>query len=489
MKDYTFPEGFLWGGASAVCQYEGAYDEGGRGPSSQDFVTNGSHTQPRQITYIDKDGNLGQSNVRTSIPMGAKGAYHDDKYYPAKYAVDFYHHWEEDLELVKEMGFNVYRFSIGWSRLFPTGMEEEVNQEGLQFYVNIVDRLNEYGIEPLITICHDEIPAYLADNFNGWYSRDTITSYLRLCKVLFETLKGKVKYWLTFNELNLCKGYSMIGIHDIAPQYHYQAMHHCFVASAYAVKMGREILGNDVMFGNMYAMSLPYPLTCKPEDIFRTMEVRRSGQFYYADVMLRGYYAPYHKKYLEKLGVTLQMEENDEQMLKDYTLDFCGFSFYATSTVNKDTVLGVNGLSADLNPHMKATPWGWTIDPLGMRYTLNVLQDRYNKPLMIVENGMGNIDEFKDNTVYDDYRIEYLKAHFKNMHDAIYEDGVNLIGYTMWAPIDLVSMGTGEMKKRYGFVYVDMDDLGNGTKKRYKKKSFDWIHDVYTSNGKSLEID
>ena len=486
MKDYTFPDGFWWGGASADCQYEGGFNEGGRGISTTDYVTNGSHTVPRQVTYITKDGQKGSSSFRTPIPEGAKGAFHEECYYPSHQAVDFYHHYKEDIKLLSEMNFNMYRFSICWARLFPTGMEEEVNEEGLQFYVNVVDELRKYNIEPLVTICHDELPAYLADEYDGWSSRITIDSYLRLCKVLFETFKGKIKYWLTFNELNLCKGYAMMGTHSTDPQTHYQAMHHAFVASAYAVKMGKEMMP-EAMFGNMYAMSMPYPLTPKPEDVLKTQEIRRSGQFYYPDVMVKGFYPPYALKMLEKLGVTLKMEDDDLDMLRNYPLDFVGFSYYASTTVNKDTKVALNGLSADRNPYLEATPWGWTIDPVGLRFVLNELQDRYNKPLMIVENGMGEIDTFENNTVIDDYRISYLQEHFRNMHAAIYEDGVNLIGYTMWAPIDLVSMGNVQLKKRYGFVYVDMDDVGNGTKKRYRKKSFEWIRKFYGSNGATLE--
>lgn len=479
----NFPKGFLWGGASADSQYEGGFGEGGRGIVTNDFVTNGSHTSPRQVTWKMPDGTEGSSDYKTEIPVGARGYFKEGAYYPSHRAVDFYHRYKEDIALVKEMNFNIYRFSICWSRIFPTGMETEPNEEGLAFYEDIINELIAKDIEPLVTICHDQIPAHLADEYDGWSSRITIDCYLRYCKVLFERFKGKVKYWLTFNELNLCKGYGMLGIHSCAPQVHYNAIHNCFVASAYAVKMGKEIMGDDVMFGNMYAMSMPYPLTCKPDDVLKTQEIRRSGQFYYSDPMLKGFYPGYAKKMLAKLGVTLNIEEGDLEMMKAYPLDFCGFSYYASTTVNKDTVVASNGLSADRNPYLEATPWGWTIDPKGLRFVLNTLQDRYEKPLMIVENGMGNIDKFEDGTVQDDYRIAYLKEHFKNMEAAINEDGVNLIGYTMWGPIDVVSMGTGEMKKRYGFVYVDMDDLGNGSKDRYRKKSFYWIRDFYGSNG------
>ena len=485
MKKYEFPQGFLWGGASADSQYEGGFNEGGRGLASTDFVTDGSHTKARQVTYILDDGTIGSCDFKSSMPVGAKGYLNPEMYYPAHYSVDFYHHYKEDIRLFSEMGFNIYRFSICWTRIFPTGLEDEPNEEGLKFYEDVVDELLKYNIEPLITICHDQVPAYLADHYDGWSSRITIESYLKLCKALYERLGSKVKYWLTFNELNVCKGYGQLGVHDTSPQFHYQAMHHVFVASSYAVKMAHEMIPGS-MIGNMYASSALYPLTCQPDDMLAMQRVRRLT-YYYSDIMLKGFYPPYAKKMLEELGVTIKMEEGDEEILRQYPLDFFAFSYYRSSTVNKDSKLSPIGLCMDANPYLKATPWGWALDPKGIRYVLNEFYDRYDKPVMVVENGLGEIDVFENDTVDDQYRIDYLKEHFINMHDAIYKDGVDLIGYTMWAPVDLVSMSTGEMKKRYGFVYVDMDDKGFGTKKRYKKKSFDWVAKVYKSNGAYIE--
>lgn len=484
-KNYVFPEGFLWGGASADSQYEGGFGEGGRGLASTDFVTDGSHTRARQVTYKTKDGEIGSCDFKSAMPEGAVGYIDPNQYYPAHQAVDFYHHYKEDIALMAEMGFNIYRFSICWTRIFPTGLEEVPNEEGLKFYEDVIDELVKYGMEPLVTICHDQVPAYLADNYDGWSSRVTIEAYLKLCKAVFERYGKKVKYWLTFNELNVCRGYAQLGIHSTDPQTHYQAMHHVFVASAYAVKMAKEMM-DDCMIGNMYAGSALYPLTCKPEDMLAQQRVRRLT-YYYSDVMLKGFYPNYARKMWEELGVVIQMEANDEEMLRKYPLDFFGFSYYRSTTVNKDSKISPIGLCMDTNPYLKATPWGWPLDPQGLRYVLNEYFDRYDKPVMIVENGLGEIDQFKNDTVEDDYRIDYLSEHFKNMHDAIYLDGVELLGYTMWAPIDLVSMSTGEMKKRYGLVYVDMDDKGNGTKKRYKKKSFEWFKQLTASNGGILE--
>ena len=482
--NYEFPKGFLWGGATADSQYEGGFNEGGRGLASTDFVTDGSHTRARQVTYKLPDGTTSSCDFKKGMPEGAVGYLDPNEYYPSHQAVDFYHRYKEDIALMAEMGFNIYRFSICWTRIFPTGLEDEPNEAGLKFYEDVVDELLSHGMEPLITICHDQVPAYLADHYDGWSSRVTIEAYLKLAKALFERLGKKVKYWLTFNELNVLRGYAQMGTHSIEPQVHYQAMHHVFVASAYAVKMAHEMMPG-CMVGTMYASSALYPLTCKPEDMMAQMRTRRLTH-YYSDVMMNGCY-PYFARMMWKVnGFTIQMEDDDEAMLAAYPLDFISISYYRSTTVNKDSISSPIGLCMDTNPYLKATPWGCPLYPLGLRYILNELYDRYNKPIMVVENGLGEIDEFVNNTVEDDYRINYLSDHFKAMHDAIVLDGVNCIGYTMWAPIDLVSMSTGEMKKRYGFVYVDMDDKGNGTRNRYKKKSFEWIKKVYTTNGASL---
>jgi len=482
---YTFPKGFLWGGASAASQYEGGFHEEGRGLSTTDFVTNGSHVKPRQVTFKLMDGTLGSCDFKSEMPIDAIGCIFKDYYYPSHNAVDFYHHYKEDIAFMAEMGFKIYRFSINWSRIYPTGLEETPNEEGLRFYENVINELLKYNIEPLVTICHDELPAYLADHFDGWASRTTIDAYVKLAKTLFTRFGKKVKYWITFNELNICRGYAQLGIHKTDPQTHYQAMHHIFVASALAVKLGHKMIPGS-MFGNMYASSALYPLTCKPEDMLAQQYIRRLT-YYYSDVMMRGIYPNYAKKLWEEKGIVIQMNKEDEEILKKYPLDFFGFSYYRSTTVNKDSKIASIGLCMDENPYLPKTPWGWHLDPKGLRYVLNEFYDRYNKPMMIVENGIGEVDVFENNTVEDDYRISYLNDHFIQMHKAIYKDGVDLIGYTMWAPIDLVSMSTGEMKKRYGFVYVDMDDVGNGSKKRYPKKSFYWYKELIKSNGGILK--
>lgn len=478
---------FLWGGATADFQCEGGYQEGGRGLSTRDFETDGSLENPRQVTYRMPDGSTGGAKSSfidpESLPDGATVCEVDGRYYPSHKAIDFYHHWKEDLALLAGMGCNVYRFSICWSRIFPTGEEESPNEEGLKFYDQIIDEMVGLGMEPLITIHHDELPNYLAEKYDGWSSRHTIDCYIKYCKVLFERYGKKCRYWLTFNEINAVRGYVACGTHKADNQTHYNAVHNMFLASAKAVKLGHEMMPGS-MFGAMYASSALYPATCKPEDIFCHMQKRRETLFF-IDVMSRGYYPSYTGDIFNRRGVTLHKEEGDDEILKAGTLDFISFSYYRSNVISTTTKSNVIG--GDANPYLEATPWGWPVDPIGLRFVLNEYYDRYQKPIFIVENGMGAIDKIEaDGSIQDDYRIQYLKGHLKEMMKAVIEDGVELLGYTMWAPIDLVSLSTGEMKKRYGFIYVDMDDKGNGTLERKKKKSYDWMKQVIATQGEIL---
>lgn len=467
-----FPKEFLWGGASADFQYEGGFNEDGRGIITHDYVTDGSVKQARQMTYILPNGETGSVPVKTDLPDGAVGYFDPNQYYPSHQAVDFYHRYKEDIALYAELGFNVLRFSITWTRIYPTGVEAEPNQKGIEFYRNVIDELLKVNIQPLITICHDEIPAYLANEFDGWSSRKTIDAYLKLCKTLFEEFGDKVKYWLTFNELNVLKGYSMLGTKKTDVQTTYQAHHHLFVASSKAIEMGHKMMP-EAQFGAMFAMSPVYPLTCKPEDVFAQMTARRRTLFF-SDVMARGKYPNYQKEFFKQHNVTIKMEPGDREVLKANTLDFVSFSCYRSTTVSTESKYDV--LVMDPNPYLPKTPWGWSVDPLSIRYVCNEVYDRYQKPVFVVENGMGEIDQIDEkHYVEDDYRIQYLQDHFEQLEKAINEDGVPVLGYTMWGAIDLVSLSTGEMKKRYGFVLVDMDDKGNGTKDRFKKKSFAWM--------------
>lgn len=483
----TVPETFLWGGATADFQFEGGYDEGGRGLATHDFETDGSPENPRSTTYRLPDGTMGAAwshfHHARPIPKGAVPCLDETCYYPSHTAVDFYHRWKEDLSMLAGMGSSVYRFSICWSRIYPTGEEEQPNEDGLRFYEDMIDEMLRLGMEPLITICHDEMPLYLAETYDGWSDRHVIDCYVKYCRTLFEHFGGKCRYWLTFNEINAVRGFAACGTHSCDDQTHYQAVHHMFLASARAVQLGHEMLPG-AQFGAMYAASAIYPATCRPEDVMSHMRQRRET-FYFADVMARGYYPAYAESLLARRGVSLVTKPEDTKILAAGTLDFLSFSYYRSNVISEQT--RVNVLGGDPNPYLLETDWGWAIDPMGLRYVLNEFYDRYQKSLFIVENGLGAEEQLNEQgTVEDDYRISYLKEHLREMMRAMLEDGVPVLGYTMWAPIDLVSLGTGEMRKRYGFIYVDMDDKGNGTLNRYKKKSYDFMKQVIASGGKIL---
>ncbi|MCC2254539.1 6-phospho-beta-glucosidase [Ruminococcus sp. CLA-AA-H200] len=476
-----FRDDFLWGGATAANQFEGGYDEGGKGLSCADMLTNGTGSSPRQITRTLEKG----------------------MYYPNHVASDFYHHYKEDIALMAEMGFQVFRMSIAWTRIYPTGMETEPNEEGLKFYDDVFDELKAHGIEPLVTISHYELPFYLTEHYNGWSSRELIDLYVKFCGTIFRRYKDKVKYWLTFNEINcgtLALGnYMSLGIlnegtrsfleqKDI-PQLRYQGMHHQFVASAMAVKLGHEI-NPDFRIGCMIALMPTYPLTCHPEDMLKFQKQWQDINYYCGDVMVRGEYPHYAKRLWAEQGVSLEITDEDRKILKEGTVDFYSLSYYQTNCVSHSddqSMTGGNLLAGVKNPYLKASDWGWQIDPDGLRYTLNDLYGRYRIPLMIVENGLGAYDRVEeDGSIHDDYRIAYLKAHIRAMKEAV-DDGVDLMGYTPWGCIDIVSASTGEMKKRYGFIYVDSDDFGNGSFKRSKKDSFRWYRKVIRSNGEELD--
>lgn len=502
-----FPNNFLWGGATAANQYEGGYMEGGRGLAASDFITDGSYETPRRIYYKDADGKINSLTLGESLPEGCEPVLLDDQYYPSHQATDFYHHYKEDIALCGEMGFKTLRLSISWSRIFPNGDEETPNEEGLQFYDQVFDECLKYGIEPLVTILHFDMPVHLAQKYGGWSNRKLIDFYLCYCRVLFERYKEKVNYWITINEINVLGGYWTLGTRregktevkvdgPINPTNNYlpdeaagkyQAIHHLMVASSLANKMAHEI-NPSCKIGCMLALSGIYPKTCHPDDVLGAMQFRRRALLF-SDVMMRGYYPSYAQSIFDEYHFSLQMEEGDEQILKKYPSDFLAFSYYRTTAFDRNakvttTTGGQQGVS---NPYLEETPWGWPIDATGFRYVLNELWDRYQKPLFCVENGLGNADTIlEDGSIEDDYRIDYLKKHIQEMRKAIMIDGVELMGYTVWGCVDLVSAGTGEMKKRYGFIYVDMDDKGNGTLKRSKKKSFYWYKNVIKTNGENL---
>lgn len=466
----VFPENFLWGGAVAANQCEGAYLEDGKGLSVQDVMPHGIRG--------DRTKEPTEDNMKLV-------------------GIDFYHRYQEDIRLFAEMGFRVFRTSIAWSRIFPRGDEEEPNEAGLAFYDRLFDECHKYGIEPLVTISHYETPLYLAEHYNGWTNRKLIGFYERYVRVLFDRYKGKVKYWLTFNEINsiLHAPFMSGGIgtpkEKLSEQDLYQAVHHELVASALAVKLGHELMPG-AKIGCMILSMPTYPLTPSPDDVIRVMEDEHKNYFF-GDVHARGRYPGYIKRYFRENGIEISMEPEDEEILKN-TVDFVSFSYYMSCCATADPERAEKGegnlLGGVPNPTLKASEWGWQIDPKGLRYVLNMFWDRWQKPLFIVENGLGAVDVLtKDDrgnlTVEDDYRIQYLHDHLVQVGEALL-DGVEVMGYTSWGCIDVVSASTAELKKRYGYIYVDRNDDGTGTLNRYKKKSFYWYKDVIASNGESL---
>lgn len=465
---------FLWGGATAANQLEGGYKEGGRGLANVDVVPAG----PDRAAVI-----------RGKMKMFD---FDDSHYYPAKEAIDFYHHYKEDIAMLGEMGFTTYRMSIAWSRIFPLGDETEPNEEGLAFYEDIFRECRKHNIEPLVTLTHFDCPIHLVEQYGAWRSRELIGFYERFCRAVFTRYRGLVTYWITFNEINMLlhAPFMAAGIYlgdeENQEQILYNAAHHELVASALATKTGHDI-DPDNKIGCMLAAGQYYAHTCAPEDVWEAHLANREN-FFFIDVQARGAYPAYALKEMERKNIRIPFENGDKELLKDHTVDFISFSYYSSRCSSADPAenekTAGNIFASVKNPYLKASEWGWQIDPLGLRITMNALYERYEKPLFIVENGLGAIDNPDENGyVEDDYRIDYLSAHIRAMIEAVELDGVELWGYTSWGPIDLVSAGTGEMKKRYGFIYVDRDNEGNGTLKRSRKKSFNWYKEVIATNG------
>ncbi|WP_392562564.1 6-phospho-beta-glucosidase [Orbus sturtevantii] len=472
---------FLWGGAFAAHQFEGGWDQGGKGPSVVDVMTAGAHGVPRQITQeIDPS-----------------------KFYPNHTAIDFYHHYKSDIKLLAELGLKCFRTSIAWSRIYPKGDELVANEEGLLFYDNLFDELIRYGIEPVITLSHFEMPLHLARHYGGFKNRKVVEFFERFATTCFERYKAKVKYWMTFNEINnqmdtanpiffwTNSGVKVEAGED-PQQVLYQVAHYELLASAKAVIAGRKI-NPDFQIGCMISHVPIYPYSCNPDDIMAA-EIAMRQRFFFPDVHVRGYYPAYAIKEFERKGYQLDITQDDLIILKQGTVDYIGFSYYMSTVVkadvnndNKENI--VNGALPNSvpNPYIKSSDWGWPIDPEGLRYTLNRLYERYQLPLFIVENGFGAIDEVDEQfNIHDPARISYLAKHIKAMLTAVEQDGVDVMGYTPWGIIDVVSFTTGEMKKRYGVIYVDRDNEGNGSMKRYKKDSFMWYQKVIATNGSSV---
>ena len=474
------PENFLWGGAVAANQIEGAWNAGGKGPSVSDMCTNGTHQISKRV--------------------GPE--FFPDALYPSREASDFYHHYKEDIALLAEMGFKVFRLSIAWTRIFPTGMEEQPNEEGLAFYDRVFDECKKHGIEPLVTISHYEMPYGLVEKYNGWEGRACIECFERYAKAIFARFAGKVKYWLTFNEINAgtrpigsvlslgtIKGYSG-PIKEVPdePQIRYQALHHQMIASAKVVKFAHENY-LDFKMGNMILFSTIYPYSPNPDDIIKAQQEEQMMDWYCSDIMVRGAYPYYAERFFEENHICIQKEAGDDEILKEGTVDFYTFSYYMSTCVTDNPDLdkvGGNMVRGYKNPYLKASDWGWQIDPKGLRYALNAIYSRYQIPMMVVENGLGAYDQMEeDGSIHDSYRIDYLRQHIEQMKEAV-ADGVDLMGYTPWGCIDLVSAGTGEFAKRYGFIHVDKYDDGTGTLERRRKDSFFWYKKVIESNGENL---
>lgn len=484
-KHKPFPNHFLWGGAIAANQTEGAFNQNGKGLSVDDV-----------IPYIkpDQHGKMKMSNPDLKTIKEAKAGT-SGNVYPKRWGIDFYHHYEEDIQLFAEMGFKALRISIAWSRIFPMGDELSPNEKGLLFYDRLFDALLAQGIEPVVTLSHYEIPLGLAEKYNGWADRRVIDCFVRYAKTVFKRYNTKVKYWITFNEINgiLMGPFIAGGIitdrlkEDQLIQTIYQAAHHQFVAGALAVK-ACHTLCPDAKIGCMIAGVSVYPRSCKPEDVLAAMNEERRTLFF-TDVQVRGYYPAYVRRFFTEHNMQIETQREDATILKEGRADFVAFSYYMSSVAEANKgELPVGRLFSEVkNPYLKSSDWGWSIDPQGLRYLLNILYDRYQKPLFIVENGLGAADKIEpDGSICDDYRIDYLRAHIEQMKEAI-EDGVNLIGYTTWGPIDLISATTSEMSKRYGFIYVDQDNEGHGTLERKRKKSFYWYRNVIASNGEQLD--
>jgi len=464
-----FPGDFLWGGATAANQVEGASAADGKGLSIQDVMPHGIMSPPTEEPTPD--------NLKLE-------------------AIDFYHHYAEDIALFAEMGFGVYRFSIAWSRIFPNGDDEKPNEEGLAFYDRVLDELEKYGIQPLVTISHYETPLHLAKQYNGWASRELIGFYESYCRTLFDRYGERVKYWLTFNEINsvlhapLMSGGILTPKEQLSSQDLYQAIHHELVASARATRLARELMPAAKVGCMILAMPI-YPLTPSPDDVVAVMHADHAN-YAFGDIHCRGEYPGYLLRTFRDQGIELDITDQDREDLR-HTVDFVSFSYYMSicESADPESATGPgNLLGGVVNPTLPASEWGWQIDPQGLRVVLNSFWDRWQKPLFIVENGLGAKDRLievdGEPTVDDDYRIAYLNDHLVQVREAL-ADGVPVLGYTTWGCIDLVSASTAQLSKRYGFIYVDRNDDGSGSLTRYRKKSFGWYRDVIASRGTALQ--
>lgn len=469
-----FSDKFLWGGAIAANQAEGAYLEDGKGLSTADLLAKdlyGKDTLPLEID--------------------------ETKFYPTHTAIDFYHTYKEDIKLFAEMGFKCFRISIPWSRIYPNGDDEQPNEAGLQHYDDLFDECRKYGIEPLVTLSHCEMPLHLLKEYGGWRNRKLVDLFVNYARTCFERYKNKVKYWITFNEINFIfmpgmlfqNGGVVLDEEDNILEVQYQVAHHQLLASAKCVKLCHTIIP-DSYISAMIEGSMGYPQSCKPEDVWFMLCDNRQYSYAFLEVLINGKYPYSWLNTIEKKNLKVDIHPEDLKILEEGTCDYIPISYYNNRMCvdfSKTSMESEEGRAKWKNPYLKQTQWGQSIDPLGLRIVLNDFYARFHKPLFIVENGLGARDTLTDDfKVHDDYRIDYLRQHIEQMHLAV-DDGVEVLGYTVWGCIDLVSQSKGEMSKRYGFIYVDLDDELKGSAKRYKKDSFEWYKKVIASNGEDLD--
>ena len=482
-----FSDNFLFGGAIASSQAEGAYNQDGKGRDTQN------------LRYFDPNWDRDERDHNRNINMTSErfntallGT--DNLHYPFNRAIDFYHNYKDDLALMAEMGLQIFRTSVDWSRIFPHGDDAEPNAKGLQYYIDLFTECHKLGMKVFVTILHYNIPVHLVTNYGGWKNRKTIDFYLRYAQTLFENLGDLVDYWLPFNEINAGKFNPYNGVCLIKDQEEdyesaiFQCLHHQFVANALTIKLARKILP-EAKLGGMIARFTTYPATCHPDDVLETLHKEQYANYFYTDVMVRGEYPTYMERYFHQNKIKINKQPEDEQLLRENTIDFLSFSYYMSMVASTDknwATTGGNLVSGNKNPYLQASEWGWQIDPVGLRITLNHFYDRYRMPMFIAENGLGAKDILTEQGIInDDYRIEYLRTHIEQMKESVI-DGVELLGYTMWGIIDIVSCGTIEMSKRYGVIYVDLDDSGNGSGQRYKKNSFYWYQKCIAGRGNNI---
>ncbi len=493
-----FSKDFLWGGATAANQYEGGVHEGGAGLATGDVMTNGSHTVRRQVTWQMPDGTTGSTPLcfgspERHLPEGAIPVELNDPkyYYPSHIASDFYHHYKEDIKLMAEEGFKCLRISTKWSRIYPDPWGE-ASEEGLKFYEDVFDECKKYGIEPLVTLHHYETPLVFAQKTNGWDSRELVDLFVKYATTMFKRYSGKVKYYLTFNEINLVEmaPYVAAGLIHADPQNIANAAFHQFLASAKTVIAAHKDYP-EIKVGMMLAYGPSYGFTPDPADQLAAMQMEDNA-LCYADVQMLGFYPTYKLAAYKRDGIVIPAQEGDMETIKEGVCDFLSFSTYGSHTLTTRDEGGEKGggnggfLNVVRNPYLSTNAWGWATDPQCLRIALNRFNNRYHCPLWCVENGIGWNDVFEDGTVHDDYRIDYMRANIQSMKDAVEIDGIDLMGYLYWGCVDMVSNGEGEMAKRYGQIYVDADNYGQGTMKRSTKDSYYWYQKAIKSNGEDL---